>query len=409
MKINRLKIFALLFLFQTVIFYSCNEDSIQPSQTLSEPLLKTQASLLKNQTEFSKTEEQAFNDIKSWYIQNIKKNNFGKKGTRHIGWDGVVSSQLGSGNNWMFTVPVFDHESLLKIKKLVVFQNEGEVRTFEIEITPDNESLEINGLSVDENFSGNIKIYNSSRRLVKNVSISNGAQSKENSLSSLKGLSTLNFGGFDGDPCDDPTVTCLDEVIVVGTPLPTVIWLIVPYPWQPSWDPNDIGTDHGEWNQSYAGWNVHVPTQSGPTKITQAMLESMIADLANLSPSEKLERIAEYLKELGDAYIDGATLRAVVGGPATHDIKEIRKSGDTITVKFESNVENIEYPVNKLITATLENDNAFIFDTEDDTEIYITAYGVTLGWLGSVKKIRVNADGVQAFKLFTWHDVIEFD
>ena len=380
---------------------------------MKEPATSSFVSIQKTQDNFSPTENSVFEEIMSWYRQNVENAATGRKGQRYIAWDGVVGNQPGPGDNWMFTVPLFDKEALRKVKKLMVFRNEGEIRSFEMEIAPEESHLATNGLSIGQNFSGNIKIYNNSGRLVKNTTLSEGTVDKENGLSSLDGLSTLNFSSIDID--EDPCIhrICLDEVIVVASPLPNTIWVMVPYSWQPTWNHNNTGTGHGQWNPTHLGWNIHVPTQSGPTKITKAMLESMIDGLAGLAGAEKVRRIAEYFKQLGDAYVTGTTLQEVIpDNPALGKFQEIRKTGNTISIKYVDTEKVVKYPVVKFVSATLSPENHFIFDTSDDTDIRIEANGVNITIasvpLTDIRKIRINEDVVDIKKVF-WKNIIEFN
>ena len=407
MKTYYLKPLFLLILLQLFLFISCDEEAIHPATS-------SFVSIQKTQDNFSPTENSVFEEIKSWYRENVENAATGQKGQRYIAWDGVVGNQLGPGDNWMFTVPLFDKEASRKVKKLMVFRNEGEIRSFEMEIAPEESHLATNGLSIGQNFSGNIKIYNNSGRLVKNTTLSEGTVDKENGLSSLDGLSTLNFSSIDID--EDPCIhrICLDEVIVVATPLPNTIWVMVPYSWQPTWNHNNTGTGHGQWNTTHLGWNIHVPTQSGPTKITKAMLQSMVDGLDGLMGAEKFRRIMEYFKQLGDAYVTGATLREVLGSnETTNKIKEIRKTGNTVVIKFENISDVIEYPINALATATLEPNNSFLFNISDPTVINIKANGIVIDTvimgLGSVGRLRINEDGVFARKFGIWNQIIDFN
>ena len=406
MKTKYIKSFFLIFLIQVFLFIACDEEDFMPVTPTFVPVVKTQAN-------FTQTENNAFREVKSWYQQNVESTANARKAPRYLGWDGVVSTQLGPGDNWMFTVPIFDREALRKVKKLVMFSHEGQTRSFEMEITPEESYLTANGLSINENFSGQVKILSNSGRLIKNTTLNQGTLDQENGLNNLNGLSTLNFGGFDlDDPC--ATMNCLEEVIVVATPLPNIIWVLVPDSWQPTWDHGNTGTNHGQWNSTHLGWNVHIPAQSGPIKITKAMLQSMIDGLTGLTGAEKLKRIIEFFKELDDAYVTGATLREVLSSnDVTNKIKEIRKTGNTISIIFENEDESIEYPLIDPFTATLESDNSFLFDISDPTEIDIKSNGIIVRafnfGLGSIGKMRINENGVFARKFAQWHTLIDFN
>ena len=93
----------------------------------------------------------------------------------------------------------------------------------------------------------------------------------------------------------------------------------------------------------------------------------------------------------------------------------MRKTGNTISIKFKEEGESIRYPIQKIALATLESDNSFLFDVSNPSEIEIMANGVVICLfafnlnLGEVNKLRMNEDGVFARKFLTWHTVIDFN